>query len=197
MTSVTGSVHDASVRAEWLSSAGWRRIAGYVLLAAACMLLLGYALFGEIVAALVYAAITTVVLVVCLAAGPWQWRAGRGLGPDDRRAVADAVFRGDDIGDTRLVPATMDLAEQVMRRTERERRRDTPARVVAAVFLALTAVVYLAGPDANPLAFVLFVLGWVALFLGAPRLRDRRARSAGRAYGFAITYLPTHRQGGR
>jgi hypothetical protein len=185
------------MRAEWLFGRGWHRLAGYVLLAAACMVLLGYALFGDLVAAVLYAVTTTFVLVVCLVAGPWQWRAGRDLGPDDRRAVADAVFRGDDIGDTRLVPATMDLAEHVLRRTQRERGRDTRVRVVAAAFLVLIAVIYLAGPDANPLAFVLFAIGWVTLFAGAPRLRDRRARSAGRAYGFALTYLPTDRQGGR
>jgi hypothetical protein len=76
----------------------------------------------------------------------------------------------------------------VLHQFERERRRDRAYRVVGIVFLVLMTAVYLAGPDAERVAFGLFVLGWSALIFGVPVLRDRRAMSASRAYSLAATY---------
>jgi hypothetical protein len=182
-----GLGHDASMRAEWLWAGDWR-LGAFVGVEALCMGLFGYALFENVVVAALYAAFMTVVFAVCLIVVPRQWRGGRMLNPADRRAVAHAVFRGEEIDDARLVAPTLDLARVVLQRAARERRRDWSYRVVGVLFLVLMTPVYLAGPDANALAFVTFVLGWSALILGAPILRDRRAVSAGRAYTCAAAH---------
>jgi hypothetical protein len=177
------------MRAEWLWGRDWWRLGRFVLLEAVFMGLLGYALFEHLVAASLYAGLMTAVFVVCVTAVPGQWRGGRILAPDDRRAVARAVFRGEEIGETRLVPATLDLARLVLQRAERDRRHDAPLRVVGVLILVLMTVIYLAGPSSDAPAFALFALGWGALIVGAPMLRDRSAAYAGRAHDLALTHI--------
>jgi hypothetical protein len=192
-----GSVHDGAMRAEWLWGRDWWRLGRVVLLEAVFMGLLGHALFEDLLAAALYAGVMTAVFLACLAVVPVQWRGGRNLAPEDRRAVAEAVFGGEEIGETRLAPATLDLARLVVQRAERERRHDTLFRAIGVLFLVLMTVVYLAGPSSEAPSFALFTLGWGTLIVGAPMLRDRNARSAGRAHDLALTHIEHDLIGGR
>jgi hypothetical protein len=115
----------------------------------------------------------------------WMRRAWRGsseLAPEDRVAVARAVYRGEEIQDVRLAGAVVDYAGVVRQACERDAR----GRWLLVVFAVMTAILAIsatvAGSTGDAVVFWVLSVFWVAgLGWILPRRRARMLANAHRA----------------
>jgi len=110
------------------------------------------------------------------------WRRSSELTPEDRVAVARAVYRGEEIQDVRLAGAVVDFAGVVRQAWERDARW----RWVLVVFAVMTVILAIsataAGSTGEAVTFWLLSAVWVAgLGWIFPRRRARMLANAHRA----------------
>jgi positive regulator of sigma E activity len=110
------------------------------------------------------------------------WRRSSELAPEDRVAVARAVYRGEEIQDVRLAGAVIDYAGVVRQACERDAR----GRWVLVVFAVMTVILAIsataAGSTWEAAAFWVLSAFWVAgLGWIIPRRRARMLANAHRA----------------
>lgn len=118
----------------------------------------------------------------------WVWRSWRGakdLPPGDRVAVVRAVRRGDGVGEPRLAPMVIDLADVVRQREDRDHRFGWVLWLPAGVTLILALHDSLAGSTLSAAVWWAVVGYWAAFLAWLPRRRARTLARAERAESLA------------
>ena len=120
-----------------------------------------------------------------------SWRRAAELAPQDRAAVARAVYRGEDIQDERLAAPVVEYAGVVRKAQERDARFTWVFVVVGVVTAALAISATAAGSTLEAVAFWLLTAFWV-VGLGwiFPRRRARLLANAQRAEQAARSRRP-------
>jgi hypothetical protein len=119
------------------------------------------------------------------------WRRSSELAPQDRAAVARAVYRGEDIQDERLAAPVVEYAGVVRKAQERDARFTWVFVVVGVVTAVLAISATVAGSTGEAVAFWLLTAFWV-VGLGwiFPRRRARMLANAQRAEQAARSRRP-------
>jgi len=114
-----------------------------------------------------------------------DWRGAYDLPPRDRVAVLRAVRRGEDVGEPRLAPAVVDLADAFRRGRERDHRYRWALWLFAGVLLCLALHDSLAGSTRSAVLWGALACLWALLLALLPRRWVRTVARAERAESLA------------
>jgi hypothetical protein len=105
-----------------------------------------------------------------------RWKAAKKLSPQDRRAVARSVLKGEPIEDPRLAPAVIEYVEVVRRGHDRERRYRWTLWIWPTLTLALAVAETADGSTRQAVLFWGLVVFWIA-FMPTQQRRERKTIS--------------------